>query len=138
MAHAKWLQARTQVVRIQQQRARFNDRFSLRLEQGGGSDLAGEACQILGSFHKRLTAGLKAIESSHAAWQRTLETWQTEKKKLEALQVLAQRHAQDEARRDERQERRLHDELASKAAHVRMYSENRETGFLFSEAKGPE
>lgn len=138
LAHAKWLQARTQVVRIQQQRARFNDRLSLRLEQGVASGLASEACEILGSFHKRLTAGMKAIESSHAAWQRTLETWQTEKRKLEALQVLAQRHVQDEARRDERQERRLHDELASKAAHMRMSSENRETGFMFSEAKGLE
>jgi flagellar export protein FliJ len=138
LAHAEWLRARTQVVRMQQQRARYNDTLSSRLRQGCGSDVAREASEALRNYQKSLMAGLQAIESTHAAWQRTLDIWQTEKKRLEALQVLARRHALEEARRDEKQERRLHDELASKAAYMRMPSQQRETGFLFLESERSE
>ncbi|NWG39781.1 MAG: flagellar FliJ family protein [Hydrogenophilaceae bacterium] len=130
LAHAEWLRARTQVVRIEQQRASYNDALSLRLKQGCASAVAGEASTVLCDYRKRLAAGRRAIDSAYATWQRTLGIWQSEKKRLEALQVLARRHAIDEARRDERQERRLHDELASKAAYLRMPMEKRETGFL--------
>lgn len=138
LAHAEWLRARTEVVRMQQRRAHYNVSLSLRLRQGCASDVAREANEALRRFHKRLAAGMQAIESAHAAWQRTLGVWQAEKKRLEALQVLARRHAEDEARRDEKVERRLHDELASKAAYVRLPSLQRETGFLFPETSRPE
>jgi flagellar export protein FliJ len=137
LAHAEWLRARTQVVRIQQQRARFSKGLSMRLERGCASVVAGEAGEVLRNYQKRLATGMQTIESTHAAWQRALEIWQSEKKRLEALQVLARRHALEEARRDDRLERRLHDELASKAAYMRMPSERRETGFMFSEADKP-
>lgn len=135
LAHAEWLRARTQVVRMQQQRARYNSSLSTRLKQGCASGVACEASEVLRNYQNRLAAGMQAIESAYAAWQRTLDVWQAEKKRLEALQVLAQRHAQEEARRDEKQESRLHDELASKAAYMRMPSGKRETGFLFPEAE---
>lgn len=134
LAHAEWLRARTQVVRMQQQRARYNDGLSARLRQGCASDVVQEASEALRNYQKRLAAGMQMIESAHAAWQRALDVWQNEKKRLEALQVLARRHALEEARRDEKQERRLHDELASKAAYMRMPSQQRETGFLFLES----
>ena len=134
LAHAEWLRARTEVVRMQQQRNRYNDSLSLRLRQGCGSNVVCQASHALRQYQKRLTAGMQRIESTYAAWQRTLEVWQVEKKRLEALQVLAQRHLQDEARQDEKQERRLHDELAATAAYRRMPSQQRETGFLFPES----
>lgn len=134
LAHADWLRMRTQVVRIQQQRARYNDSLSARLRQECASDVVREASAALLSYQKRLAAGMQAIEVAHAAWQRALETWQTEKKRLEALRILAQRHALEEARRDEKQERRLHDELASKAAYMRIPMQQRDTGFLFPES----
>lgn len=138
LAHAEWLRARTQVVRIEQQRIRYSNGLSLRLKQGCASSAAGEASEVLRDYGKRMSAGRQAVEAAYAAWQRTLEIWLTEKKRLEALRVLARRHAFDEARRDEKQERRLHDELASKAAYLRMPLEKRETGFMFSEAERPE
>ena len=134
LAHAEWLRARTQVVRMRQQRARYNDSLSARLRQGCASDVAQEASGALRNYQKRLTTGMQTIDSAHAAWQRALADWQIEKKRLEALQVLARRHALEEARRDEKQERRLHDELASKAAYMRMPSRQHETGFLFPES----
>jgi flagellar export protein FliJ len=138
LAHAAWLRARTQVVRMQQQRARYNAGLSARFRQGCPAGAAKEAGEALRNYQKRLTAGMQMIESAHAAWLRTLESWQAEKKRLEALQMLARRHAMEEARRDAKQERRLHDELASKAAYLRMPSQQRETGFLFAEAERAE
>lgn len=134
IAHAAWLRARTQVVRMQQQRARYNDGLSLRLRAGCASNVAQTASEALHHYQKRLAAGMQLIESTHEAWQRALADWQAEKKRLEALQTLARRHALEEARREEKQERRLHDELASKAAYQRMPSGRQETGFLFSQS----
>jgi flagellar FliJ protein len=138
LAHAAWLRARTEVVRLEQQREAYTRALSSRLQGGDASVAAREADEALRGYQARLKAGMRATDSRHVAWQRTLDIWQAEKKRLEALQILAERHAQEEARQDERRERRLHDELAAKAAHVRTPSAPRQTGFLPAEAEGGE
>lgn len=136
LAHAAWLRARTEVVRLEQQREAYIRALSKRLQQGDAAAVAREADEALRAYQRRLHAGRRAIESRHVAWQRTLELWQAERKRFEALQMLAERHAHSEARRDAKQERRLHDELASKAAYLRMPAGKRETGFLLPDVEG--
>lgn len=136
LAHADWLRARTQVVRLQQQRAHFSQSLSLRIRQGCPSELAQDASVALRQYQRRLAAGIEAVDAAHTAWQQAIQLWQSEKKRLEALQVLAQRHAEEEARRDAKQETRLHDELAAKAFSLRLSPSRRESGFMFAEADG--
>ncbi len=134
IAHATWLRARAGQVRIEQQRARFNAELSHSMRQGCAASVAGQANRILREYQLRLHLAARTVETTHADWQRALAIWQEEKKKLEALQLLARRHALDEMRRENRQERKLHDELAARPAGLGLSTPQRDPGFLPGES----
>jgi flagellar biosynthesis chaperone FliJ len=78
-----------------------------------------------------MQAARRDLEATRHEWQLALEAWQVEKKRVEALLLLARRYALEEARLEEKRERRLHDELSTRSAYAKRFSGQGEAAFLY-------
>jgi flagellar export protein FliJ len=123
VTYVAWLNARTRQVRLEQRRHLYGGELNARMRQGCSAATVRAAGGALHQWRADMLAAARELEQTRCEWQLALDAWQVEKKRLEALQLLARRHALDERRQEERRERRLHDEISSRSAHVRRLAE---------------
>lgn len=126
VAYVAWLNARTHRVRLEQRRHYYAGELNAKLQQGCAAMLVQTAGEALRKWQAEMMAAARELERAHADWQRALDAWQVEKKRLQALQLLAQRHMLEQRRQEEKRERRLHDELSARSAYARRHEERGE------------
>lgn len=129
-AYVGWLNARTHLVRLEQRRHRYSGELSAKLQQGCSAAVAKAAGVSLRQWQTDMEAARFAFEAAQHEWQMALDDWQVENKRVEALSLLARRHALEQARQEEKRERRLHDELSARSVHVHRFSDQGETVLL--------
>ncbi len=130
-AYAVWLNARTQLVRLEQRRQRYAGALSTKMRSGCPALLAQAAGTAMSQWQQDMKAAMQALARAQQERQRALEDWEVEKRRLQALQMLARRHALEQRKLEEKHERRLHDELSARGAHALRFSEARQDA-LFS------
>lgn len=118
VAYVAWLNARTHQVRLAQRRHLFADKLNATMRQGCSAAVAQAAGAALYGWQADMKAAAHELEKSRREWQLALEAWQVEKKRVEALQLLATRHALEQQRLEEKRELRLHDELSTRSAYA--------------------
>jgi flagellar export protein FliJ len=131
VAYVDWLNARTHLVRLEQQRHRYGAELSAKMRQGCSAALAMAAGVALHQWQADMHAARLALDAARREWELALEAWQVEKKRVEAFSLLARRHALEEKKLEEKRERRLHDELSARSAYAHRFSEQGEAAFLF-------
>lgn len=124
VAYVAWLNARTHRVRLEQRRDFYAGQLNTRMRQGCSAALAQAAGEALRQWQADMQTAARDLEHARKEWQRALDAWQVEKKRLEALQLLARRHALEQRRLEEKRERRLHDELSARSAYARRQDEH--------------
>lgn len=134
VAYVGWLNARTRLVRLEQQRRNFAGKLNTKMRHGCSAAVAQQASETLRQWQANMHSAMKELENTRREWQLALDGWQVEKKRVEALLVLARRHALEERRREEKRERRLHDEFSTRSAYAQRFSEQNGAGFLHAEA----
>ena len=135
VAYVDWLNARTHLVRLEQRRKHYTDQLNTQMQHGCTAAMAQQAGDALQQWHANMKAAMRDLENTRRDWQHALDDWKIEKKRVEALMVLARRHAMEERRREEKRERRLHDELSARSAYAHRFSEQHGAGFLVAEAE---
>lgn len=120
-AYVDWLNARTRLVRLEQRRHLYGGELVERMRQGCTAGLVQAGAQALQRWQTERQVASRELERCRREWQLALEAWQVERKRVEALQLLARRHAEERAREEERRERRLHDELSARSAYARGF-----------------
>lgn len=133
VAYVGWLNARTHLVRLEQRRKRYTGELNTKLRQGCSASMAQQAGEVLRQWQANMTSALSDLENAHREWQLALNDWQIEKKRVEAFLVLARRHALEESKREEKRERRLHDELSARSAYAHRFSEQSGARYLYTE-----
>ncbi len=128
MAHGEWLLARARLVRLEDEAERYRLAFQRAVGTGSSGGLWREGAAHLEELARRRAEGRRAIEQRHALWQAALRDWREEKRRVDALRVLKGRHELQEVRRRGRQEAKLHDELAARAAQLRAMVEGTQGG----------
>lgn len=128
VAYVAWLNARTHQVRLEQRRHLYAGRLSVKMRQGCSAALAQAAGEALRAWQADMKAALRALENAQCEWRLALQAWQVEKRRVEALQLLARRHAAEQRRLEETRERRLHDELSTRTAHIQRAAEENRPG----------
>lgn len=131
VAYVAWLNARTHQVRLEQRRHRFAGRLNSTMRQGCSAAVALAAGEALRQWQADRKAAMRELENAQREWQLALEAWQVEKKRVEALQLLASRHALEQRKQEEKRERRLHDELSTRTAHALRAAEDNQTALPF-------
>lgn len=126
VAYVAWLNARTHRVRLKRRRDLYAGQLNMRMRQGCSAELAQAAGAALSRWQAEMQACARELERTREAWRRELDAWQVEEKRLEALQLLARRHALEQLRQEEKRERRLHDELSAHSAYARRQDEQGE------------
>lgn len=119
LAYVDWLNARTRLIRLEQRRHLYGGELVARMRQGCTAGLVLAGAEALQRWQAERQVANRELERCRREWQLALEAWQVERKRVEALQLLARRHAEREAREEEKRERRLHDELSARSAHAR-------------------
>ena len=122
-AYVAWLNARTRQVRLEQRRHFYAGELSATLRQGCSAAVAQAAGSTLRQWHADMKAAAQELENAKYEWQLALDAWQVEKKRVEALHLLAQRHALEQRKLEEKRERRLHDELSTRSAYALRFGE---------------
>lgn len=133
VAYVGWLNARTHLVRLEQRRNLYSGQLSASLQKGCSASVAQSAAAALRQWRTDLDAAKLAFEAAREAWRLALDDWQVEKKRVEALSVLARRHALEQARLEEKRERRLHDELSARSAYAHRPGDEGSAAFLYSQ-----
>lgn len=131
VAYVAWLNARTHRVRLEQRRHVYAGELNARMRQGCAALLVQTAGAALRQWQAEMMAAAGDLERAHAEWLRALDAWQVERKRLQALQLLAQRHVLEQRRLEEKRERRLHDELSARSAYVRRHEEHGEMSLAY-------
>lgn len=127
LAYVRWLNARTRLVRLEQRRKQYSGDLSAKLRQGCSASMARRAGESLHQWQTDMEAARLAFEAARQEWQMALDAWMVQRKRVEALSLLARRHALEEARQEEKRERRLHDELSARGAYVRRIGAQEDT-----------
>jgi flagellar export protein FliJ len=111
--HGEWLRARAQMVRSQVERSHYVETLAI---QRGKGDVGFYPAAVEGwiTLKLRLQRAREAVDTTHDVWQRAMQAWHEQEKRVQALAVLMQRHRDDLARRDGVRERKLHDEISSR------------------------
>ncbi len=135
IAYVAWLNARTHLVRLEQQRKFYAGGLNVKMQQGCSAVMVQQAGATLQQWQANLKSALRNMENNRLEWQLALDEWEIQKKRVEALMVLARRHALEERRREEKSERRLHDELSARSAYAHRFSEQHGAGFLNAETE---
>ena len=128
MAHGEWLLARARLVRLEGELERYRQAFQQAAGGVGNGGLWREGAAHLQELGRRRGEGRGAVGQRYAFWQATLQDWREEKRRVDALRVLKERHERQEVRRRGRQEAKLHDELAARAAQLRAMIEGSRGG----------
>lgn len=128
MAHGEWLQSRARLVRLDTELEAYRHSFRQVVAEAGGGGLWREAAAHLQQLSRRRAEGRSEVDRCHERWRQALQDWQEEKRRVDALRVLKGRHEQQEARRRNRLEAKLHDELAARAALLRAMIETSQGG----------
>jgi flagellar export protein FliJ len=116
VAYVGWLNARTHLVRLEQRRHLYTGELNHKLQQGCSAAMAQAAAEALRQWQTSKQSATRDLENARHLWQLALDAWQIEKKRVEALQVLARRHALEQRKLEEKRESRLHDELSARSA----------------------
>ncbi|MGO9446535.1 MAG: flagellar export protein FliJ [Thiobacillaceae bacterium] len=113
--HGEWLRARAQMVRAQAERSQYVETLA---KQRGTGAVGFYPAAVEGwiALKLHLQNARVAVDATHDAWQRAMHAWQEHEKRVQALEVLTQRYRDDLARRDDVRERKLHDEISSRAS----------------------
>lgn len=122
-AYVAWLNARTHQVRLEQRRQLYASKLDAKLRQGCSAAVAQAAGAALRQWQADTKSAVQRLEAARREWQQALDDWQTERKRVEALQLLARRHALERRKLEEQRERRLHDELSTRSAHAQRYAD---------------
>jgi flagellar export protein FliJ len=131
VAYVDWLNARTQLVRLEQLRHRYSGKLNAKLQQGCSAAVAQAAGAAWRQWEADMHSARLALEATQRDWQLALDDWQVEKKRLEGLSLLARRHAMEQSKQEEKRERRLHDELSARGAYAHRFSEQGESAYLY-------
>lgn len=132
-AYVGWLNARTQIVRLQQRRAHHVEALGGIMLAGCSTDVAQQAAAATRAWQTEFAAAAEMEQIAKQEWQRALTVWQHESKRVQALKALAARHQQAENLLEEKRERRLHDELSQNSAYAWQIAGGGGTGFIFPE-----
>ncbi len=135
VAYVGWLNARTHLVRLEQRRKHYTGELNLRMQQGCSASMAQQASETLRQWQANMTSAERDLENAREEWQLALNDWKIEKKRVEAFLVLARRHELEESRREEKRERRLHDELSARSAYAQRFSEQSGARYLYTETE---
>ena len=122
-AYVAWLNARTHQVRLEQRRHLYAGELNTRMRQGCSAAVAQAAGSALRQWQADMKAAARELENAQREWQLALDAWQVERKRVEALQALARRHALEQSKLEEKRERRLHDELSARSAYAQRHGE---------------
>jgi flagellar export protein FliJ len=134
LAYVAWLNARTHQVRLEQRRHHYAGELNAKLRQGCSAAVAQAAGGALRQWQADVLAAARQLDNARHEWQLALDAWQVEKKRVEALQLLARRHALEQQKIEEKRERRLHDELSTRSAYALRFAEQEETALPHSHA----
>ncbi len=124
VAYVAWLNARTHQVRLAQRRHAYTGELSAKMRQGCSAAVAQAASAALHQWQADLRRVAQLMGRARHEWQLALDAWLVEKKRLQALQLLAQRHMLEQRRLEERREHRLHDELSARSAHALRFGDD--------------
>ncbi len=122
MAYVAWLNARTHLVRLEQRRHLYAGELNTKMRQGCSAAVTQAASAALRRWQADMKLAVHDLESARCEWRFALDAWQVEKKRMEAMQFLARRHALEQRKLEEKREQRLHDELSSRSAYARRSS----------------
>ena len=136
LAYVAWLNARTRLVRLEQRRHLYAGELNTKMQHGCSAALAQAAGEALRQWQSDMKAAARDLENARHEWRLALDAWQIEKKRVEALQLLARRHALEQRKLEEKRERRLHDELSTRSAYALRYGERGETALPYSHEAG--
>ncbi len=135
-AYVAWLNARTHQVRLEQRRHLYAGELNMKMRQGCSAAVAQAAGAALSRWQSDMKAAARDLESARREWRLALEAWEVEKRRVQALQLLADLHALEQRRLEEKREHRLHDELSARSAYVRRLGE-RDEAVSFHPLQGP-
>ena len=79
-----------------------------------------------------MKAAMRQLEHARREWQLALDAWQVEKKRLEAMQLLARRHVLEQRKLEEKREHRLHDELSTRSAQALRVGEEERSAMSYA------
>lgn len=133
VAYVAWLNARTHLVRLEQRRHVYSGELNARMRQGCSAAMAQAAGETLRQWQADMKAAARDLEAARGEWQLALDAWQVEQKRVEAMLMLARRHALEQRRLEEQRERRLHDELSTRSAYANRSGEHGQFAFLYSQ-----
>jgi flagellar FliJ protein len=136
VAYVAWLNARTHLVRLEQRRHLYTGELNAKMQHGCSAAVAQEAGETLRQWQASMQSATRDLETTRREWQLALDAWQVEKKRVEALLVLARRHALEQNKLEEKRERRLHDELSARSAYAHRFSEQGEAALLYPQEAG--
>jgi len=131
LAYVGWLNARTHLVRLEQRRRLYTGELNAKMRDGCSAAMVREGAESLRQWQSGMASATRGLEAARNEWQLALDAWQIEKKRVDALQALARRHALELDRLEEKRERRLHDELSARSAYARRLGAQNDAGFLF-------
>lgn len=134
-AYVGWLNARTHLVRLEQRRQHYAGALSAKMRCGCSASLAQAAGSALQQWQQDMKAAMQALENAQLERQLALEDWEVEKQRLQALQMLARRHALEQRKLEEKHERRLHDELSARGAHALRFGEDGQAALYQSQGE---
>lgn len=134
-AYVAWLNARTHQVRLEQRRHLYAGELNAKLRQGCSAVVAQAAGEALRQWRADMQAAVRQLENARRDWQLALDDWQVEKKRVEALQLLARRHALEQHKLEEKREHRLHDELSTRSAYALRYADEGEAAMRYVHAR---
>jgi flagellar export protein FliJ len=133
LAYVDWLNARTHLIRLEQRRHLYAGKLSTKMRAGCSASMVQAAGAALHQWQADMQAAASDLEHARHAWQLALDAWQVEKKRVEALQLLARRHALEQRKLEEKRERRLHDELSTRNAYAQRVGEQEEAALSYSQ-----
>jgi flagellar export protein FliJ len=136
VAYVNWLNARTHLVRLEQRRNFYTGELSRKMQHGCSAAMAEAASATLIRWQADMKAGAHELEMARQEWQQALDAWQVERKRVEALSLLARRHALEQSRLEEKRERRLHDELSARSAYAYRLAGEGEAALVLPEEGG--
>lgn len=122
-AYVAWLNARTHQVRLEQRRHLYAGELSAKMRAGCSAAVAQAAGGAMRQWQADMKAAVQQLAHTRREWQLALDAWQVEKKRLEAMQLLARRHALEQRKLEEKREQRLHDELSTRSAYALRFGE---------------
>lgn len=99
---------------LERYRAEYSERFIEATREGIGPDALRNFSAFIGRIDDAIAAQLRVVQQSKQYISQGQKAWMTQRGKVRAFDTLSQRHQNEQAKADSRQEQRTTDEHAAR------------------------